>query len=162
MNDTSTTQPAYSISEAAKLCGLPESTLRYYETIGIIDPIERDKSTKRRVYTEEDVNLVIAIACLNATGLSIDDMRSYLKNRNNGAEGAHEQVKLLTAQEKHLADELHYMQLRLRYVKSKIDFWNAVEAGDDKQVEATRLVTHAIAQEMKLPKSIPKERSGNE
>lgn len=64
----------YSIMEAAKLSGLPETTLRYYETIGIIDPIVRDPSSKQRVYDENDINLIIAVACLSATGMSIKDM----------------------------------------------------------------------------------------
>ena len=37
----------YPIKDAARLSGLPESTLRYYETIGLIDPIDRDSSSRR-------------------------------------------------------------------------------------------------------------------
>jgi DNA-binding transcriptional MerR regulator len=153
MNDT-TESNTYTIAEAAKLSGLPESTLRYYESIGLIDHIERDASSKHRVYSEDDVNLLVAIACLNATGLSLEDMRKYLDNRDRGAEGAAEQIKLLEAKERHLAGEVHFMQLRLRYLKSKIDFWKAVEVGDKAKLEETRVATHAIADEMKLPKAL--------
>lgn len=153
LNDTKT----YTIREAAKISGLPESTLRYYESIGLIDPIERDVSSKYRVYSENDVNLVIAIACLNATGLSLDGMREYMANRNKGADAADEQVSLLEEQEKHLADELHYMQLRLKYVKEKISFWRAVKADDTKAIEASRVRTHAIADKMKLPKTLDRQ-----
>lgn len=142
----------YTIKETAKISGLTESTLRYYETIGLIDPIKRDASSKYRIYSENDVNQVIAIACLNATGLSIEDMRQYLKNRDKGSEAAKEQVSLLENKKQHLEGEIHFMQLRLRYLKSKIEFWNAVEAGDDKKVEKSRVTTHAIADEMKLPR----------
>jgi DNA-binding transcriptional MerR regulator len=145
---------SYTIKETAKISGLTESTLRYYETIGLIDPIKRDASSKYRVYSEDDVNLVISIACLNATGLSIEDMRSYLYNRNKGSEAAKEQVALLKNKKKHLEGEVLFMQLRLRYLESKIDFWNAVECGDDKEVEKSRTVTHSIANEMKLPQYI--------
>ena len=142
----------YTIKETAKVSGLTESTLRYYETIGLIDPIKRDASSKYRTYSENDVNLVIAIACLNAAGLSIDDMRQYLRNRDKGSKAAKEQVGLLENKKRHLEGEIHLMQLRLRYLESKIEFWNAVEAGDDKAVEKSRIITHAIADEMKLPK----------
>ena len=40
MSNTTTTW--HSIREASMISGLPESTLRYYEQIGIIDPIARD------------------------------------------------------------------------------------------------------------------------
>ncbi|MET0928111.1 MAG: MerR family DNA-binding transcriptional regulator, partial [Aeromicrobium sp.] len=38
---TTTAQRTYSITEAASLTGLPASTLRYYESIGVIHPIGR-------------------------------------------------------------------------------------------------------------------------
>jgi MerR family transcriptional regulator, aldehyde-responsive regulator len=46
-NQTDKTQ-LYTIREVAELSGLPESTLRYYETIGLIHPIHRDSSSKSR------------------------------------------------------------------------------------------------------------------
>lgn len=46
---TPTTQRTYSIKEAAALTGLPASTLRYYESIGVIAPISRGASSKHRV-----------------------------------------------------------------------------------------------------------------
>jgi MerR family transcriptional regulator, aldehyde-responsive regulator len=143
----------YTITEAAKISGLPESTLRYYETIGIIRPIERDSQTKRRVYSEDDINLVIAIACLSATGLSIDDMRAYLKNREDGQSGALAQVEILNSQLAHLVDELHYAELRIKYVEAKVAFWKAV-AGQNKQaVEEASKTAYAIADKMKLPRA---------
>ena len=77
MNTQTDKTQLYTIREVAKLSGLPESTLRYYETIGLIHPIRRDSSSKHRVYNENDVNFAISIACLNATGMSLEDMRTY-------------------------------------------------------------------------------------
>jgi DNA-binding transcriptional MerR regulator len=147
----------YTIREVAKLSGLPESTLRYYETIGLIHPIARDSSSKHRVYNEHDVNFAIAIACLNATGMSIEDMRTYLKNRSLGAQTANEQVELLETQQQRLAEEAHNLELRRRYVALKIAYWQAVASGDTQQIEATREHTFALAQELKLPKELSKE-----
>ena len=147
---------SFSIREVANLSGLPESTLRYYETIGLIHPIRRDASSKHRAYGEQDVDFAVAIACLNATGMSIEDMRTYLKNRGQGAQAANEQVELLETQKKRLAEETHAIKLRQRYVDAKIAYWKAVKSGDPKQIEATRLQANAIAQELKLPKVLSK------
>lgn len=157
MDNSSTDAKKYTITVVAKLCGLPESTLRFYETIGLIEPIERDKYTKRRVYSEDNVNLTIAIACLNATGFSIEDMRKYLENRDKGIAGAAEQIDLLHNQEKHIQDELRFMQLRLKYVKSKVEYWKAVEASDTNKIKAAGDLAYAIAKQMKLPKPISKQ-----
>jgi DNA-binding transcriptional MerR regulator len=148
---------SYNIREAAKISGLPESTLRYYENIGLIDPIKRDDSSKYRIYSDDDVNLIVAIACLNATGLSIEDMRQYLKNREAGPEAAKEQIGLLKNKKKHLEGEVHFMRLRLQYLESKIEFWKAVESGDKKRLEKSRAATYAIADEMKLPKALDRK-----
>ena len=66
------------------ISGLPESTLRYYEQIGIIAPIARDPSSGHRAYTNEDIQSLVTISCLSATGMPLDAMREYLKNRFDG------------------------------------------------------------------------------
>jgi DNA-binding transcriptional MerR regulator len=132
---------------------VPESTLRYYETIGLIGQIKRDTSSKHRVYSDDDVNVVIAVACLNATGLSIEDMRAYLKNRNLGAEAANEQVKLLKTQKQRLAHEAYFIKLRQRYVDTKIAYWKAVESGDKVQVRLMKRRAEIIAKGLKAPKT---------
>jgi len=152
---TASAPKLYTITETAKISGLPESTLRYYETIGLIQPISRNENTKRREYSEDDVNLVIAVACLNATGFSIDDMRTYLDNRQLGDAGANAQIELLSGQLSHLQDEMHYAQLRIEYVQSKVKFWKSIISKDKKSIEASRKNTFAIADKMKLPKLPP-------
>ena len=147
----------YTIRETAKLTGLPESTLRYYETIGLIHPIARDSSSKHRVYSEDDVNRIIAVACLNAIGMSIESMRAYLKNQSLGKQAADEQVELLETQQKHLTEEARMLELRRRYVDSKIAFWKAVKSGSKEEIEEAGKRTHAIAEELKLPKVLSKE-----
>jgi len=145
-------QYIYTIREAAKLSGLPESTLRYYETIGLIDPITRGVSSKQREYTDEDINLVIAVACLSATGMSIESMRQYLGNRTHGERVAEEQIGLLDKQRTRLLEEAHFMQLRQRYVETKIEYWKAVEAGDEQKVATIKQLADSIAAELKLPR----------
>ncbi len=78
MSAHTTNRSSYSIKEAAELSGLPESTLRYYETIGVMRPISRNASSKHRRYTAGDIDYAVAVACLNATDTSTDDMHARL------------------------------------------------------------------------------------
>jgi DNA-binding transcriptional MerR regulator len=96
--------------------------------------------------------MVIAVACLSATGMSIESMREYLGNRSRGAAAAKEQVDLLDKQRTRLLEEAHFMQLRQRYVAVKIEYWKAVEAGDDKKVAEIKKLADSIAGELKLPR----------
>ena len=125
-----TTPRTYSIKEAAALTGLPASTLRYYESIGVISPISRGTSSKHRVYDEHDLDQLMWVACLAATGMSVNDMRSYVANGQLGPSAAAEQIELLSRQAERLAVEAEQVAIRQRYVALKIEYWHAVAAGD--------------------------------
>lgn len=142
----------YTIKEVSSLTGLPSSTLRYYESIGIINPIERDISSKQRVYTEEDLGVLDSDACLSATGMSIKDMRKYIGNRGRGAAGAEEQVELLSNQKRHLAAEAKMLKVRQQYVNLKINYWQAVKADDDLRARQISTEARRLADILKLPK----------
>jgi DNA-binding transcriptional MerR regulator len=127
---TSAEPRGYSIKEAAALTGLPASTLRYYEQIGVIPPISRGASSGHRVYDEDDLDQLVWVSCLAATGMAVGDMRQYMANSRRGAAAAAEQRELLEQQQRHLALEAERLVLRRRYVDLKIGYWQAVEAGD--------------------------------
>ncbi len=118
------------IAEAVARCGLPESTLRYWERIGLVRPIERDASSHHRRYSREDVATLETLANLRAVGLSIEDMRTYLAGARRGDEAAGEQRALFEAHARRLADELNALELRRRYLDLKVQYWSAREVGD--------------------------------
>lgn len=145
----STTQRSYSIKEAAALTGLAASTLRYYESIGVIAPISRGASSKHRAYSEDDLDQLMWIACLAATGMSVSDMRQYVANGQVGPEAAGEQIELLAAQDGRLAVEAEQLAVRQRYVRLKIDYWHAVAAGDADRVALLGDEAGALADQLK-------------
>jgi len=144
---------AYTIKEVAKLSGLPESTLRYYEKINIIDPIERDTSSRHRIYNDDDLNIITAIACLNATGLSLKEMRAYFANLKLGDMAADQQEKLLIVQKRRLELEAHYLDLRQQYVNLKIEYWRAVKNNNSKAMQEISQQAKLIAGKLKLSKN---------
>ena len=144
-----TARRTYTIKEAAALTGLPASTLRYYESIGVIAPISRGESSGHRAYGEEDLDQIMWVACLAATGMSVADMRTYVANGQLGPSAAGEQVELLRAQQLRLASEAKQLVLRQRYVALKIDYWQAVAAGDDSRAELLSGEARTLADELK-------------
>ena len=111
----------YSIKQVSEMSGLPSSTLRYYESIGIIPVISRDSSSKQRVYSEDDLGFIKNVACLYGLGLSITDMRDYLTNMAGATPvHAHNQVALLQRQAETLEEEAALLESRRRYVAAKV------------------------------------------
>ena len=147
-----TAQRAYTIKEAAALTGLPASTLRYYESIGVIAPISRGASSKHRVYDKDDLDQLMWVACLAATGMSVSDMRQYVTNGELGPSAAGAQIELLEAQQQRLALEAEYLALRQRYVRLKIDYWHAVDAGDAPRAELLSSEARTLADKLQRAK----------
>ena len=142
-------QHEYTIKEAAALTGLPASTLRYYESIGVIAPISRGASSRHRVYDEEDLDQLMWVACLAATGMSVSDMKKYVANGQLGPSAAREQIELLTEQQSRLALEAEHVKLRQRYVALKIDYWLATEAGDEARAQLLSSEARTLADALK-------------
>ncbi len=153
MSTQSGQSQAYTIREAAKLTGLAESNLRYYETIGLIPVVKRDTSSRYRVYSEDDINYIVSIACLSATGMSIEDMKTYLSNVDKGEVAAQEQVRLLDEQSRRLIEETQNLKLRQQYLSTKADYWKAIANKDLAKAKVISEQAVTIAKQVKQTQS---------
>ena len=133
MSNTTTTW--HTIREASILSGLSESTLRYYEQIGIIDPIARDPSSGHRAYSDEDIQSLVTISCLSTPGMPLESMREYLRNRFDGPEGARKQIELLDAQALRLAAKAEALRIQQAYVSLKSLYWRAIADGHEDEAK---------------------------
>lgn len=149
MSTHSVTTNTYSIRDASRLTGLPSSTLRYYETIGIVRPVGRGETSKHRIYDQADIDMLDTIACLNATGMKLDDMKSYIANASQKIVDGYEQVALLKAQKDRLDEEDRHIKLRKEYVSLKIEYWKAYDKRDTARVSEIAREAKKLAQNLK-------------
>lgn len=70
------------IGEISKLTGVPISTLRYYDSEGIISPLYKDKKSNYRYYSEMQIPILRIIYYLKRLGFSNDSIKSHLKILN--------------------------------------------------------------------------------
>lgn len=120
----------YTVQQAAALTGLSEHTLRYYEKIGLIQPVLRQESSGHRRYSADDLAKLETLACLRATGMPIEQMRLYFELRSRGAD-ASEQQALLSTHLEELQRRMAALQDHIKYVQLKIDYWRAVGQHDE-------------------------------
>ena len=129
------------IQQVSRRTGLAESALRYYERIGLIEPVPRDPSSGHRRYPADLVGAVESLSCLRGSGMSVADIRRYVANIRRGAEATADQRRLFDAHAVRLRDEIARLQLRERYVTAKAKMWAAREAGD---VAAEREIVETV------------------
>src|SRR5690349_17038998 len=82
------------IQEVVQITGLSAHTLRYYERIGLIHPIDREENT-RRCYTEDDLGWIDFLLKLRGTGMSVKDMQKYARLQRQGDKTLPQRVEML-------------------------------------------------------------------
>jgi len=92
------TEQALTIREVADCTRLSAYTLRYYERIGLIRPVDRASSGHRR-YSSEDINWIEFLKKLRDTGMPVREMKLYADLLWQGDHTANARRKLL---ERHL------------------------------------------------------------
>lgn len=117
------------IQQTAAATGLTVHTLRYYERIGLIDPIQR-KDNKHRLYREEDILWIEFLLKLRSTGLPIQKMLRYaeLRRLGNQQESVSERKMLLEQHTLSLETTLAELQSNLAVMYKKIALYGAIEA----------------------------------
>jgi MerR family copper efflux transcriptional regulator len=120
----------FSIQDVSRRSGLPEPTLRYYEQVGLVGPIDRDENTGYRRYGADDLQTFEALACLRAVGMGIEDMRIYQANLKRRHESAAEQRDLLLHHAERIEAEIVAQRARLDYLRKKAALWDARDRGD--------------------------------
>lgn len=107
------------IQAFAKVSGLTAHTLRYYERIGLIDPVERAGSGHRR-YSEEDRHWVEFLHKLRSTGMSIREMRTYAELQRQGDATLAPRVRMLEALRDQVVARVAELEENLELIRFKI------------------------------------------
>ncbi|QAA31795.1 MerR family transcriptional regulator [Clostridium manihotivorum] len=108
------------IAEVSEKFSISQDTLRYYERIGLIPHVNRNKS-KIRSYTEEDCRWVEFIKCMRSAGLPIEVLIEYVSLFQEGDETVEARKELLIEQRSKLAEKISEMQQTLQRLDNKID-----------------------------------------
>ena len=111
-----------SIQEVTQATGLSAHTLRYYERIGLIHPIERQENTRRR-YTLDDVGWINFLLKLRATGMSIRDMQRYAELQRQGDETLPERLEMLKSLRDQVEAHIDELNEHLKLIHYKIEVY---------------------------------------
>lgn len=122
------------IQEVSRATGLSSHTLRYYERIGLIHPINREENT-RRCYTADDVGWIDFLLKLRAIGMSIRDMQRYAELQRQGDTTLPERVEMLKSLRDKVESHIEEMNEHLKLIYYKIDYYQKVV--DEQMLEAS-------------------------
>jgi DNA-binding transcriptional MerR regulator len=120
------------VAEAAAKAGVSAHTLRYYERAGLLARVDRN-GAGHRDFTGEDIEWVVMVTRLRATGMPIRAIREYAELVRAGEGNEQQRLALLEAHRERVLEQLAKIERNLELVDYKIGLYR------------DRLATEAIA-----------------
>lgn len=138
----------YTIRTMAARCGMTTHTLRYYERVGLIQPVGRAQNGHRR-YSDADEAWLKFLHCMRATNMPIREMQRYARLREDGASSALERRKILEEHRATVAEQIAALEKAHALLSHKITNYRNIEERigiaqpERSRVEDDRLVAAA-------------------
>jgi DNA-binding transcriptional MerR regulator len=116
----------YTPQELVELVGISLDTLRYYERIGLIDPVPRSRSGHRR-YRTADVTRLHFLKKLKATGMSLHEMAHYVDLFRQGDSTIGERRHILEIHRANVLAQLQVLHDTIELLNTKISNYQQQE-----------------------------------
>ncbi|TEB14661.1 HTH-type transcriptional regulator AdhR [Pelotomaculum sp. FP] len=114
------------IAEVSKQLDISPDTLRYYERIGLIPPVKRNKSGIRD-YGETDLKWIEFIKCMRSAGLMVEVLIEYVELFRQGEETIAARKNILIEQRNQLAAKMEDLKKTIDKLDYKIEVYeNAI------------------------------------
>jgi DNA-binding transcriptional MerR regulator len=120
-------------------------TLRYYERVGLIQPVGRARNGHRR-YSDADEAWLNFLHCMRATNMPIREMQRYAVLRERGTDTSLERRKILEEHQATIASQIAALEkahallthkiANYRKIEERIRIPNGVSAELDRQMVA--------------------------
>lgn len=110
------------ISEVSKKYDITADTLRYYERIGLIPPVPRNKRGIRD-YDELSLSWIKLMKCMRKSGVQIEALIEYAALFKQGDATLDARKNLLIEQRSRLLERMEDMQAALEKLNGKIDMY---------------------------------------
>ena len=124
------------IMEVSEQYGISSDTLRYYERIGLIQPVHRSENGIRD-YNELDLRRVEFIKCMRSAGLPIEVLIEYVELVQRGDKTIEARKEILIEQRELLVAKMKEMQKTLDILDHKIEVYENAVLKKEKRIVQT-------------------------
>ena len=122
----------YTIKDAARIMGVPTSTIRYYDKEGLLPFVER-LASGYRIFTEKDIATLRIIDCLKKTGMSIKEIRQFSSWLEQGDSSLQQRYDMFLERRRVVKQQMAELQKILDTVNYKCWYYEtAIAVGTEK------------------------------
>ena len=112
----------YTVKQISEKTNLKPYVLRYYEKEGLLPHVRRTQGGVRR-YTDEDLEWISLICCLKNTGMSIKQIREFVRLSMQGPKTLSRRCELLEKHKRDVSENIRQMRGHLEIVTHKIAYF---------------------------------------
>ncbi|ABR36083.1 MULTISPECIES: MerR family transcriptional regulator [Clostridium] len=137
----------YSIQEAARITGLTPSTLRYYESEGLLPNIKRAEN-RHRYYDESNLEWIAVINCLKNTNMPIEQIKEFVILNSQGDGTLYKRLELILKHRENVQKKIDELNKYMEHINYKVDYFTmACELGTEKELKKERYPNHFYIKE---------------
>ena len=113
----------FSMKQTCKEVGLNYQTLKFYCNQGLVPNVKRDLNNYR-VFDEEDNKWIKTLTCLKKCGMSLAEMKEYLRLCKVGDETILQRKEILNKKEKELLSQIDLFNESIEFIHYKQNFYD--------------------------------------
>ena len=124
----------YSIKEVADMMNVEPSTLRYYDSVGLLPGVQRVNG--RRVFEDKDFKWLRVLNCMKKINMPIDKIRAYVELAEKGDSTLQDRFDMILEQKEIVLGQIDELKNCLKEFEYKEWYYTeAIKAGTEKVVE---------------------------
>lgn len=121
----------YTIGQVAKKMDITAFTLRYYDKEGLLPFVKRTE-TGVRIFDEADLEFLHVIHCLKNTGMSINDIRTFIDWANEGDASLQKRYDLFQERKREVDKQIAKLETYRECIEYKCKYYEeALKAGTE-------------------------------
>lgn len=118
----------YTMMQTCEKTGMTYQGLKFYCNEGLVPNVKRDKNN-RRIFDERDIAWIQSLTCLKNCGLSIQEMKEYLKLCLQGPSTIPQRKIILKEKREQLQKNIATLTASVEYIDWKQNFYDEVLEG---------------------------------
>ena len=111
------------ITEVSLIYGLSKDTLRYYEKVGLLDPVIKGDNGQRD-YKEENLKQIEFIKCMRSVNIPISELTKYMDLFKMGDDTIKERRQILENQLSLIESQMKDLEMASEKLKTKIKLYD--------------------------------------
>ncbi|MDD3230462.1 MAG: MerR family transcriptional regulator [Oscillospiraceae bacterium] len=127
---------SYTIGQVSQMMNISAYTLRYYDKEGLLPFVKRSPSGIR-IFEDSDLRFLHVIHCLKNTGMSLDDIREFIRWADEGDSSLQKRYDLFVERKKEVDRQIAQLIKYRECIEYKCEYYRKALAAGTEAINLT-------------------------